>query len=294
MAHLRFGGAVSRLDRGSARAPVLRTPADVLKRLGRALLWLLVVVLLLRGLASLFTSDSPKPAPAPAPQHAAAPAWPDDEARAFAADFARAYLSSSTQSLDRYVTPELASSIAPEYGDAKKPQTVGAVSVARVSGVGSDRALITVAATVGDDVRYLAVPVAHDANGGLVVPALPSLVGPPAHAVVDSPTLEPIDSNERSGIEDVLNRFFAAYMDGDSQGLEYLVPPGTRIAALGQKYELLGMTSLALAAPAKGRTREVWASVRARDMQSRAIYELRYRLTLVRDDRWYVQAVTGG
>jgi Conjugative transposon protein TcpC len=294
VAHLRFGGVVSRLDRGSARAPVLRTPADVLKRLGRVVLWLLVVVLLLRGLASLFASDAPKPAAAPAPLRAAVATWPDDEAKAFAADFARAYLSSSTESLDRYVTPELAATIAPEWADEQKPQKVGAVSVARVSKLGDDQALITVAATVGTDARYLSVPVTRDARGGLVVTALPSLVGPPAHAAVESPSLEPIASDERGGIEDVLNRFFSAYLAGDSQGLEYLVPAGTRIGALGQKYELLGMTSLALAAPAKGRTREVWASVRARDVQSRAIYGLRYRLTLVRDDRWYVQAVTGG
>jgi hypothetical protein len=138
------------------------------------------------------------------------------------------------------------------------------------------------------------VPVARDAGGGLVVTDLPSLVGPPARAAVDPPTYEPIESGERSAIEDVLDRFLTAYLAGDAQGLEYLVPPGTRVSALGQKYELLGITSLLLAAPPKGRTREVWASVRARDVQSRAIYGLRYRLRLVRDDRWYVAAVTGG
>jgi hypothetical protein len=96
-----------------------------------------------------------------------------------------------------------------------------------------------------------------------------------------------------AGIEDVLNRFLADYLAGDSSGLEYLVPAGVRIGALGQKYELLGLTSLALAAPAKGRTREVWATVRARDVESRATYGLRYRLQLVREDRWMVAAVNG-
>ena len=58
-------------------------------------LWLLVVVLLLRGLASVATPrEAPPPAPAP---KAASPAWPDDAAQAFAADFARAYLSYSPQ-----------------------------------------------------------------------------------------------------------------------------------------------------------------------------------------------------
>ena len=49
--------------------------------------------------------------------------------------------------------------------------------------------------------------------------------------------------------------------------------------------------SVALARPAAGRTREVLATVRARDPQGGAVYALRYRLRLVRGDRWYVAAV---
>jgi hypothetical protein len=292
VAHLRFGGAVNRLDRGSARVPVLRTPADVLKRLGRAVLWLVVVVLLLRGLASSFSTD-PAPTVAPSPAKAVA-VWPDDEARAFAADFARAYLSYSPgepQSLERFVTPELASSIAPDFGDGEERQAVGLVSVARTVKLDESTALVTVAAVVNGDTRFLAVPVARDSRGGLVVSDLPSLVAPPARAVVDTPTLEPIASSERAAIEDVLSRFLRSYLAGDSSALEYLVPAGVRIRALAQKYELLGVTSLALAAPAKGNRREVWATVRARDVESRATYGLRYRLQLVREDRWYVAAV---
>lgn len=292
MAHLRFGGAVNRLDRGSARVPVVRTPGDVLKRLGRMVLWLLVVVLLLRGLASSFATDPAPEVVTAAPKPVAA--WPDDQARAFAADFARAYLTytpGEPQSLDRYVTPDLASSVAPEFGDNAERQTVGMVSVARTTKLDDSHALVTVAAAVNGDTRYLAVPVARDSHGGLVVSDLPSLVAPPAHAVIQASSLEPVASNERSGIEDVLNRFLTAYVAGDSSQLEYLVPAGVRIGALEQKYELLGVTSLALAAPAKGNRREVWASVQVRDAESRAIYGLRYRLQLVHEDRWYVAAV---
>jgi hypothetical protein len=57
---------------------------------------------------------------------------------------------------------------------------------------------------------------------------------------------------------------------------------------------LVDVTSLALASPPKGDERAVWTSVRARDEQSRATYGLRYRLQLVKRDRWYVAAVTGG
>jgi hypothetical protein len=289
MAHLRFGSR--RSDRPSARA--LRTPADLVKRLGRGLLWVLAIVLLARGLTSLLATDSAASPTVVKPLTRATATWPDEEARAFAADFARAYLTAPEPPLERYVTPELATTIGAEF-DAHARQDVGAVSVARVAPLGASQALITVAAAVGDDTRYLAVPVARDGGGGLVVTDLPSLVGPPARAVVEAPSQDPVDSSERPAIEDVLKRFLTAYLAGDASGLEYLVPPGTRISPVGRRYELIGITSLVLAAPPKGRARVVWTSVRARDVQSRAIYGLRYRLQLVRDDRWYVQAVIGG
>jgi hypothetical protein len=289
MAHLRFG--VSRLERRSARA--LRTPADLYKRLGRGLLWLLVIVLLLRGLASLLATDRQASPAVVKPLAHSAPTWPDEEARAFAADFARAYLTAPEPSLDRYVTPDLAPVIGADFA-AHTRQDVGAVSVARVAPLGPSQALITVAAAVGGDTRYLAGPVARDDAGGLVVTDLPSVVGPPPRAVVQAPSYDPVDPNEQPAIEDVLKRFLTAYLAGDGHGLEYLVPPGTRISPVGQRYELVDITSLVLAAPPDGAVRTVWTSVRARDQESRATYGLRYRLQLVKRDRWYVSAVTGG
>ena len=62
MGHLRLGEAVSRPRSESVRVPVIRTAGGLVKRLGRALLWLLVVVLLLRGLASVLEPREPTPA----------------------------------------------------------------------------------------------------------------------------------------------------------------------------------------------------------------------------------------
>ena len=60
--------------------------------------------------------------------------------------------------------------------------------------------------------------------------------------------------------------------------------------------ELAGVVSLELAAPAQGPERVVLVSVRARDRVSGGVFSLRYRLRLVREDRWYVAAInpTGG
>jgi hypothetical protein len=264
----------------------------LLKRLGRALLWCVVAVLLLRGAADLLAVE--QPAPVAREVQAPAPVWPDDQARAFAQDFARAYLTWPPRGLEHFVAPELQSSIVPELRERGPEQAVEAVTVARTASIDSRRALITVAATLESGTRYLAVPVAHDGRGGLVVYDLPSFAAPPALGELTPAPLEPVTGAERAGIEDVLNRFFRAFLSGESDDLEYLVPAGTRIGALEQEHELLGLVSVALARPAAGRTRDVLATVRARDVETRAIFSLKYRVRLVRGDRWYVAAINRG
>jgi len=299
LGHLRFGAAAKRPAGELPRISVMRTPAAMLRRLGRWVLWGFVLVLLLRGAADLFERERPPVAARAAP--AAAAAWPDDDARAFAVDFARAYLTYSPQhpdvqvrTLQAFATPDLAASIAPELGDDARRQVVDVVTVARTARIDAGHALVTVAATVSDGstvTRYLTVPVARDARGGLVVSELPSFTAPPARAEVEPPAVETLTGPDRAAIEDVLERFFTAYLAGDAGDLEYLVPAGVRLGALGQPHELLGVTAIAAAGPPQGRTRAVLATVRAQDVRTKAVFSLRYRLRLVREDRWYVLAV---
>lgn len=291
MGHLRVGAAF----RGPRR-DVVRTPAGLLKRLGRAVLWLLVLVLLLRGFATVM--EPREPASVVAAAKPAAAVWPDDETRAFAADFARAYLTynakdpeASATAIRAFVEPELATAVVPEYGEDASRRAVGSVSVARVAKVDDSHALVTVAAAATGGTQYVSVPVARDANGGLVVSDLPSLTAPPALASVPAKETESLPASEREPIEDVVSRFLTAYLKGDSGELSFFVPAGTRITALAHEHELVDVTSLALAAPAQGRVRDVMATVRAKDAATGATYGLRYRLQLVREDRWLVAAV---
>jgi len=280
----RLGGAVPRLR----REPRERSPssAGLLKGLGRVVLWCVVALLLVRGAADLLATAEPPP-PA-AGSHAPPAAWPDDEARAFAVDFARAYLGSEPRLAEAFVAPELAASIAPEY---EEPQEVQAATVARTAAIDGRHALVTVAATVSSDTRYLAVPVGRDAAGGLTVYDLPSFAPPPARAQLPAPRAEPLTGAERPQIEAVLERFFEAFLAGRTDELEYLSPAGTRLGALAQEHELVGLPSLAQAGPAPDDAKDVLATVRARDVETRAVYALRYRLRLVRADRWYVAAI---
>ena len=296
MGHLRVGAALRGPGRDVVRAPVLRTPGGLAKRLGRAVLWLLVLVLLLRGLASVM--EPRRPATVAAAPKPAAAVWVDDGVRAFAADFARAYLTfdpkdaeASATAIRAFVTPELATSVVPEYGEDAARRAVGSVSVARVTVLDSSHALVTVAAAATGGTRYVAVPVARDSRGGLVVSDLPSLAAPPARGSVTPALTESLPVSERAPIEDVVSRFLRAYLAGDAGGLSFYVPAGVRIGALGQRHELVDVTSLVLTAPAQGRARAVLATVRAKDAATGASYGLRYRLRLVREDRWLVAAV---
>jgi hypothetical protein len=295
--HLRLGGAVSRPRSESVRVPGIRTAGGLVRRLGRALLWLVVVVLLLRGLASVLEPRDPTPVvQAPRP----APTWPDDDARAFAADFARAYLSfspnhadASARAVRAFAAPELADAIAPAYGERALPQAVTSVMVARTARLDARHALVTVAATVegAPGTRYVTVPVARDGAGGLVVSDLPSFAAAPSRASLEPPATEPLAASERAAITPVVSRFLRAYLAGDASGLEYLVPAGVRIDAPAPGQQLVDVGELALAGPAAGRERLVLAAVRARDQVSGGVFSLRYRLRLVQRDRWYVAAV---
>ncbi|MDA0173402.1 conjugal transfer protein [Solirubrobacter taibaiensis] len=223
---------------------------------------------------------------------------PDDEARAFAGDFARAYLTYSANDPERsatairaFVEPELASSIVPKYSEDAPRRAVGSVSVARVTRIDDSTALVTVAAAATGGTRYLTVPIARDARGGLVVSDLPSLAAEPALASVPAIAAESIPTGERQPIEDVVSRFLRAYLEGDGGELSFFTPSGVQIGALGSEHELVDVTSLALLTPAQGRVREVLATVRTRDGATGATYGMRYRLRLVREDRWLVAAV---
>ena len=80
--------SIGRLSRGSSSV----TGGEAVRRLGRWVLWLFVLVLLVRGLTGIVGS---RPVPPVRVERLVPAAWPDDEARAFGAAFARAYFTVS-------------------------------------------------------------------------------------------------------------------------------------------------------------------------------------------------------
>jgi hypothetical protein len=282
MAELRVNGAGSRSR--------VRVSRDVARWLGRAVLWLLVLVLLLRGIASVLEPRGP--AMVTVASQPAGPSWSDDEVRAFAADFARAYLTYSASD------PE-ASALAIRAFMIWRLDRAGvrrgcAARSARVGGARDPPRRLectgTVAAAVTGGTRYLTVPAARDARGGLVVSDLPSLAAAPSLASVPAPASESLPTGGRGPIEDVVSRFLRAYLAGDVGELSFFTPSGARIGALCSD-ELVDVTSLALLTPPQGRERgRAGDGAEPRCGDGRDV-RAALPAAAVREDRWLVAAV---
>jgi hypothetical protein len=283
-----------------------RTPGELLARLGRLVLWLAVVLVLARGAADLFATGRPTTRPG-VQRIGQRLVWPDDAARAFAVEFASAYLHQSARDepgdyarrLAGFASAELAAELVPRLDDRRPSQAVEAATAAGSVPVDNRRALVTVAVRIAVvervTTRLVTVPVARDERGGLVVYDLPSFAPSVGRAKAARPQSEPLPAADRAEIEEVVARFLRAYLAGAADDLTYLVPPGVRIDAVAGRFELASRVAVAepVAAAQSRDGRLVLATVEARDVETRAVYALRYRLRLVRRDRWYVADING-
>lgn len=299
-----FDGVRDRLHGGASSGVRPRSRGELLTRLGRLLLWTAVGVVVIRGLGDMLSAHPVAPAGRRAPG-APAGVWPDDAARAFAVQFATAYLSHSQgddpvvygRGLAAMASAEVADTLAPRYGRRAARQVVRSASVADAQRLDGRHALVTVAATVmaghALSARQIAVPVARDSTGGLVVDALPSLAPAPARAQVEPAERESLLGVERAQIEDVLGRFLRAYLAGDQGSLSYLAVPGARLAPASERLELLSLGDVQSVGPATRDGRVVLVTVHARDARSHVAYWLGYRARMVKRDRWYVGDLNG-
>lgn len=286
-------------DERQAQPATVRTRATLARTLGRIALWLVLAVIGIRGMAAI--AAGPQRPERPVIAAAAGAGWPDESARAFAADFARAYLTWSPQHPGYHqlaVKPFVSDSVPDDAGlqvpDHGSNQTVNQVIPADGKRIGGDRALITVAATVSNrtiTTRYLTVPVARDAHGGLAVYDLPSFAPPPAPAAAGGEDSQSLDGREGAEISDVLQRFLTAYLGGRTADLAYFLPPGDHLQALAQHYELSELQNVTQVTDAGGAKRTVLAVATVRDPESGARFDLRFRIELAHRDRWYVQRI---
>jgi hypothetical protein len=263
-----------------------RARVTVPRSIGRILLWACVAVVFVRGLEAVASGP-------PAPRHSAgrvvAPGWPDEQAQAFAVAFARVYLTVSPNAptaRERAVAGFLSQGLSDQATVVVSPHSPGVAvaeaMVAREASLGGSRVLLTVAAFMSDGrTLYLTVPVARDQGGGLSVFDLPSFSAPPAPGTAAAPSSSPLTDPQAGAISDLTGRFLAAYLDGGGESAyAYLLAPGVRVTAMASGLQLVAVDEIAAESSA-GASRVVSVSVRVREMVSRAIYSLRYRVTVV-------------
>jgi hypothetical protein len=283
----------ARAGRETARRSLLdgRVPGRVLRGAGRVLLW-----------AAGSNAQSHNEAAGMKTIASISPATQAEAA--FAVRFSGLYLSWRPKGSATYMSEVdglLASGLRDQAARVGLPrsgsgETVAMATVARSESLGSGRAIITVACSLSNgQVRYLAVPVAEDANGGLDVFARPALVAPPAAGRAQALSAGALPASEAAQVDNLVHGFLAAYLAGKSGGdLAGWIASGRVIAAMPLGLSLQRLESVGVVGRAHQKRMTVLARARVNDIASRAAYPLAYRLALSKDaSGWRVAAVAG-
>lgn len=288
-----------------------KSGAAFARRLGRGLLWFVVVLAAITGVRSwFFPAKTTAPAPQPTKTQAA---YPDEEAQAVAARFARAYLAFDEHAPDERA--QLLASVLPANADTTMgwdghgSQAVLAVQPGTVTPGKDDQARVRVDVlirpeaptpakgkkTTEEAARWvgLDVPVVETSDR-VIVTGTPGLVGIPAHGP-KAPDLSTahVDTEMSAQTQAIVEKFFAAYAAGDT---DTVTAPGASVPALpdGIAYKDLSSWS---ADDGSGNDRTGTAVVSW--TLGGATVEQTYRVTITRVSsadaaRWQVADVHGG
>lgn len=262
-----------------------RSPRSLARGFGRAALWTVIALFLVRGV--LAGSAAP---PGSAPQR---PQPLDLKSSAFSVRFARAYLEDPAPGA---LEPFLAEGA--RIGTGRPPAEAGLVAQAEVSEtdeLGGGRAVLTVACQLRDSrTLFLAVPIVRSKAGEVAALGAPSIVAAPGGAGADPERPQPLAGPDAGAIQALVGKFLPAYVHGsEPTDLAYFLAPGAAVAPLGGGLDFAGISAVTQLGPGEGPRREVLAAARLSDPASGATYPVVYRLELVRGARWYVRSVEG-
>jgi len=251
-------------------------------------LWVLVGLLLLRGVTGVLTEPR-RDGSATAERSSAT----DPATAAFAVRFARAYLTdASPQALAPYLAPGTSM---PAPGGTGAIAQVEQAEVAAVRDLGDRQAIVTVACEL-DDARtlYLAVPIVREDAAEVAALGVPALVAGPAGVGASVEPPRPVAGPDAEAIAGLVGRFLPVYLTAASPAdLSYLLAPDAAVTPPGGGFELVAVTSVKQVGSGEGSRRTVVAIARVRDAASGAVVPFAYRLGLLRRDRWYVEQVEG-
>ncbi len=278
-------GVGTRFVRGQGEG---RTARAAIRTAGRAALWALVGLLLLRGSVSVLAGP-----PRSDRVGASSSGVVDSATGSFAVRFARAYLGgASPEELAPLLAP---GAKAPSAGTSATGVAVQQAEVAGSEDIGHGQAIVTVACELGDArTVYLAVPIVHASAGEVAATGAPAVVAGPAAVGEDVESPRPLAGPDATAIGELVRRFLPAYFSASSPSdLSYLLAPGAEVVPAGNGLRLLGVPGVKQIGEGEGARRTVLAAVRVRDLLSGASFGLAYRLQVARQGRWYVERVEG-
>ncbi len=248
---------------------------------GRVALWVVVALVLFRGFGAILAPPETK-------NSTSGPTGSgrvvDDRVAAVAVRVARDYFS-DLQEVARTGRP------APDSRAVQAGQKVAQAEVAGARRIDADRVVVTVECEFASGrVLSLAVPI-RDTDGAASILGAPYLIPTPASSF-EPERGSPVTGPDADEITKLVGRFLGVYSQASrSADLVYFVAPGSEVTPLGG-FETTGEPRVAQLDEGET-TRTVIASVRLRDRASGVRYPLKYRLELVKRQRWFVADVQG-
>jgi hypothetical protein len=261
---------------------------------GRCLLWAAVVLVLGRGLVSLFAGPAARGA-APKTQAAVVgERYPTVEAEALAARFTADYLTYDDTKPSDWAARTAGYGTAALVGgwDGKGHQSVTSVIPAGVEVASPGYGVVTVAAQTTTGWLHLAVPVAAT-PGGLAVAARPAFVAAPPAGKAPDPATSEADAAAADALRPTVEAFLAAYAGGGNAVITALSADGARLPALeAGRFTLAGVDAVTVPKTTTGLARSAVVTVRWADTRSGAGLTQTYRVGLARSgERWLVNSL---
>jgi Conjugative transposon protein TcpC len=264
---------------------------SALRSVGRMAIWIVFGLLLVRGVGAVLAQPR-----ASAPVGGTARTAGNQASSSLAVRFARTYLDDPSP---RALAPFLAEGarVSAGHSPAGGAAGVAQAEVGATQRLGGGREILTVACELRDGrTLYLAVPISRSGAGEAAVTGAPWVVAAPSTAGVAAERPRPLAGREADSIRALAAKFLPAYLRARSaRDLSYLLAPGATVAPLAGALEPVGSAgSVSQLGDGEGRRRAVVVTGRFRDAASGAVYRLAYRLSVVKRNRWYVEAVEGG
>ncbi|TNY35419.1 conjugal transfer protein [Thermomonospora catenispora] len=268
---------------------------------GRALLWMLIIVIVVNGVRApfeRFTSDT-----GPAPTATASPAsrFPVAAASAFAVQFGEVYLNYDEQNLadwENRLRAFLPEGTVGQFGwNGLGSLRVESTQVAGVEVRDEHHAVVTLLARAQDRWLSLAVPVYAD-KGAMVVSGLPALLPPPPRATLPQRGAGERDTALENELRSVVftKSFFDAYAAGDTGALSRFTD-GAPITGLGGSVTFVRLGEVVAPRGAADRrtvtVKVVWR-LPSQGNAAAAELEQAYECTVVKKgNTWYVRDIRG-